>query len=224
MAQSKGVLFEEAIKGGPQLAFVVYPQAISLLPSFNTLFGIIFFLMLVIAGLTSGISLIEAFTCAVCDKFDLARGKVVTVVSVIGFVGSLVFTTQGGLYILDIADHFVTNYGLVIGGLLECLIIGWILKATVLREHVSRLGTRIPAAWDILVKFITPAILIYLLYLSLKGDLTENYSGYPTVQLVIYGLGWMVVCLIVALGLTFVPWKADKLKKRHKPEEDELLV
>ena len=224
MAHSQGVPFEDAIKGGPQLAFVVYPQAISLLPSMNVLFGVIFFLMLVIAGLTSGISLIEAFACAITDKFDWPRGKVVTAVCVIGFLGSLIFTTRGGLYLLDIADHFITNYGLVSGGLLECLIIGWILKASVLRKHVSRLGTAIPPLWDILVKFITPAILIYLLYLSLAGDLAENYSDYPTDQLILYGVGWMLVCFVVAFALAFVPWKAEKLKRRHSPEEDELLI
>jgi len=224
MAQSQGVPFEDAIKGGPQLAFVVYPQAISLLPSMNVLFGVIFFLMLVIAGLTSGISLIEAFTCSITDKFDWSRGKVVTVICVLGFLGSLIFTTRAGLYILDIADHFITNYGLVIGGLLECLIIGWVLKASVLRKHISRLGTVIPPLWDILIKFITPVILIYLLYLSLAGDLAENYEGYPTGQLLLYGVGLIFVCLVAALVLTFAPWKPEKLKRRHRPEEDELLI
>jgi NSS family neurotransmitter:Na+ symporter len=180
--------------------------------------------MLVIAGLTSGISLIEAFTCAITDKFDWPRGKVVTVICVLGFLGSLIFTTRAGLYILDIADHFITNYGLVIGGLLECLIIGWVLKASVLRKHISRLGTVIPPLWDILIKFITPAILIYLLYLSLAGDLAENYEGYPTGQLLLYGVGLIFVCLVAALVLTFAPWKPEKLKRRHRPEEDELLV
>lgn len=224
MAQSQGVSFEDAIKGGPQLAFVVYPRAISLLPRMNVLFGIIFFLMLVIAGLTSGISLVEAFTCAVTDKFDWPRGKVVTVVCLLGFLGSLVFTTRGGLYLLDIADHFITNYGLVTGGLLECLIIGWILKASVLREHVSRLGTAVPPLWDILVKFITPLILIYLLYLSLAGDLAENYGGYPTSRLLLYGIGLMLVCFVVAVFLSLIPWRSAKLRRRHLPEEDELLV
>lgn len=224
MAHSQGVPFEDAIKGGPQLAFVIYPQAISLLPSMNVLFGVLFFLMLVIAGLTSGISLVEAFSCAITDKFDWPRGKVVTIVCISGFLGSLVFTTRAGLYLLDIADHFITNYGLVTGGLLECLIIGWILKASVLRKHVSRLGTAIPPLWDVLIKYITPAILIYLLYLSLKGDLAENYGGYPTDQLILYGVGWMLVCFVGALALAFVPWKKDKLKRRHKPEDDELLV
>jgi NSS family neurotransmitter:Na+ symporter len=224
MAHTQGVPFEDAIKGGPQLAFVVYPQAISILPSMNVLFGVIFFLMLVIAGLTSGISLVEAFACAITDKFDWPRGKVVSMVCVLGFLGSLVFTTRGGLYILDIADHFITNYGLVAGGLLECIIIGWILKASVLRKHVSSLGTVIPPLWDILVKFITPAILIYLLYLSLTGDLTDNYGGYPTLQLIFYGVGWLLLCLAAAIVLNFVPWKPEKLKRRHRPEEDELLI
>jgi NSS family neurotransmitter:Na+ symporter len=224
MAQSQGVPFEEAIKGGPQLAFVVYPKAISMLPSMNVLFGVIFFLMLVIAGLTSGVSLIEAFTCAICDKFDWPRKKVVTTVCCIGAVGSMIFASRGGLYILDIADHFITNYGLVMGGLLECVVIGWMLKATVLREHISRMGTKLPAMWDVFVRYITPVILIYLLYLSLKGDLDENYGGYPTDQLILYGVGWMLICLVVALALTFYPWKKEKLERRHLPEEDELLV
>jgi NSS family neurotransmitter:Na+ symporter len=51
MAHSKGVPFEEAIKGGPQLAFVVYPQAISLLPSFNVLFGVSSFSCWLLPGL-----------------------------------------------------------------------------------------------------------------------------------------------------------------------------
>jgi NSS family neurotransmitter:Na+ symporter len=224
LAQSQGVAFEEAIKGGPQLAFVVYPKAISLLPSMNVLFGVIFFLVLIIAGLTSGVSLIEAFTCAVTDKFDWQRERVVTAICVAGFLGSLVFTTRSGLFLLDIVDHFITNYGLVIGGLLECLIIGWIFKASALRKHINRGGTRVPVLWDILVRYTTPAILGYLLYLSLTGDLRDNYGDYPTDQLVIFGVGWMLICLIVALGLTFAPWKPAKLKRRHRPEEDQLLV
>lgn len=224
MAHSQGVPFEEAIKGGPQLAFVVYPKAISMLPSMNVLFGVIFFLMLVLAGLTSGVSLIEAFTCAVTDKFAWPRGRVVTFLCVAGFLGSLAFTTRAGLYILDIADHFVTNYGLVMGGLLECLIVGWILKATVLREYINRLGTRIPRLWDIFIRYTTPAVLLYLLSLSLNADLDKNYGGYHVGQLMVYGVGWMFVCLALALVLTFCPWPPEKLKRRHQPEEDELLI
>lgn len=224
MAQSQGVPFADAIKGGPQLAFVVYPKAISLLPSFNTLFGMMFFLILVIAGLTSGVSLIEAFTCSFTDKFDWPRKNVVTVVCVFGFIGSLIFTTQGGLYVLDIADHFITNYGLVVGGLLECLLVGWILKTTVLHKHFTESGSKIPVIWDACVKFITPAVLIILVYFAVNGDLAENYGGYTSEQLMFFGGGAMLACLGVAVAFALAPWHPDKLKRRHLPEEDDLLV
>ncbi len=224
MAKSQGVPFDQAIKNGPQLAFVVYPKAISLLPGLNSIFGIIFFLMLIIAGLTSGVSLIEAFACSITDKFNLSRTRVVSIVCAAGFAGSLVFTSRGGLYLLDIADHFITNYGLVLGGALECIIIGWIFRARVLREYINRQGTKLPAAWDFFIRFTTPAILIFLLFLTVKGDLTKNYGGYHTDQLIIFGGGWMLICLLLALALAFGPWTAHKLVRRHEPEEDELLV
>ncbi len=224
MAQSQGVGFEEAIKGGPQLAFVVYPKAISLLPGFNVLFGVIFFTMLVIAGLTSGVSLIEAFTCSLTDKFEWPRRQVATGICLTGFLGSIIFTTRGGLYILDIADHFITNYALVLGGLLECVVIGWILKATVLRNHINRTGIGIHRTWVFFIKYTTPAILLYLLYLSAVGDLTRNYEGYKSSQLLLYGVGWLVLCLAAAFILNAFAWKPEKLKRRHHAGEDDLLV
>lgn len=224
MAQNQGVPFAEAIKGGPQLAFVVYPKAISLLPSFNSLFGVIFFTMLVIAGLTSGVSLIEAFTCAITDKFAWPRRQVATAICILGFLGSIIFTTRGGLYVLDIADHFITNYALVLGGLLECLLIGWILKATVLRDHINRYGLGIHKTWSFFIKYTTPLVLTYLLYLSCANDLAKNYGDYPTAQLFLYGIGWLIFCLIIACVLTAFTWQPKKLKRRHRPEEDELLI
>ena len=142
----------------------------------------------------------------------------------LGFLGSIIFTSRSGLYILDIADHFITNYGLVIGGLLECLIVGWILKATVLREHMNRFGIGIHKSWEVFIKFTTPALLLYLLYLSCAADLANNYEGYATGQLLTYGIGWLGICLIVAFSLSLVSWKPEKMQRRHLPEEDDLLV
>jgi NSS family neurotransmitter:Na+ symporter len=224
MAKAQNVPFEEAIKGGPQLAFVIYPKAISMLPAYNNLFGILFFLILCIAGLTSGVSLIEAFTCSLTDKFNFSRKKVVSVVCAAGFLGSLIFTTNGGLYLLDIADHFITHYGLIIGGLLECLLIGWVLKASVIRNHLNGSGSIIPKLWDFCIRFSTPLILICLVYFSISGDLEKNYEGYARSHLLLYGGGALLICLFIALLFTFCPWEQSRLQRQHKPEEDDLLV
>lgn len=224
MATSRGLPFDQVIKGGPQLAFVVYPKAISMLPEFNTLFGMLFFLMLVIAGLTSGVSLIEAFACSLIDKFAWPRKHVVTGLCLAGFAGCILYTTNGGLYLLDIADHFITNYGLIAGGLLECLLVGWIVKASVIRTHVAESGGRLSPLWSVFVSCLTPAVLAYLLYLSLVEDVTRGYEGYDGSQLLGVGVGALVVCAIAAGVLTMASWKNALLIKKHRPGEDDLLT
>ena len=115
MAASQGKNIADVVSQSIGLAFVAYPKAVSLMPG-GPIFGAIFFLCLVMAGISSSISIMEAFVSAVVDKFDMGRKATVSMVSAIGVLGSLIFTTQAGLFWLDIADHFLTHYGIVVVG------------------------------------------------------------------------------------------------------------
>ncbi|MGE4489746.1 MAG: sodium-dependent transporter [Kiritimatiellales bacterium] len=225
MASASGAEFSDVIKSGPQLAFVVYPEAIRQLPVGSALFGILFFLVLLVAGLSSGISLIEAFTCALIDKFNCSRRKTVTVVCLLGFAGSLVFTTRAGLLVLDILDHFVTNYGLIAGGILECLLVGWLLKARTARDYVNGLGgLRLSPIWDLCVCWLTPAILLVIFGQTLWSDLRHAYGGYTPAALILFGVCWMAVILTAAFILKRYAWPPDKLQHDHTPNEETLLT
>ena len=94
MAVKTGQPVSEVVEESIGLAFVTYPQAISLMPGFANLFGVVFFTSLVIAGLSSAISLVEAFSSAIIDKFHFSRGSVVSIVCVSGFLGSIIFTAK----------------------------------------------------------------------------------------------------------------------------------
>lgn len=210
MATVKGVPVSEVVEESIGLAFVAYPQAISLMPKFAEVFGMIFFGSLVIAGLSSAVSLVEAFSSAVIDKYDYDRRMVVTFTCMGGFLGSLVFATQGGLFWLDIVDHFITHYGLVMVGLLECLVIGWVLKANVLRKHMDTVSaTKLPKVWDLCVKFFVPLVLVMLIVNDLKTELVEPYEGYPVEALILLGVGWPLVALIAAIIVSKSPWKKE---------------
>ena len=223
MAAQKGVPIDQVAKAGPGLAFVVYPEAISNLPFGNRIFGAAFFLTLVIAGLSSAVSLLEALICSLTDKFDWRRGRVATVLCLIGFLTSLIFTTNAGLYILDIVDHFVTNYALVLGGLLECLFVGWVLKAHVAREHVNSLGLRrLVKAWEILIKYITPLILATIIIRALLADLAKPYEGYAVSALAIYGMGMLLVTVVIAVILSVFKWRKGPVL--HDSDEKHLLT
>jgi len=230
MAMQKGVAIPDVIKSGPTLAFVVYPEAISRLPVMNSLFGFIFFLALVIAGLSSGISIIEAICSAILDKFNknnkIKRKGVVSALCLAGFLGGLIFTTQGGLYFLDIVDHFLTQYGLVVAGLLECVVIGWILKAAVLRRHINAVsGWKINKIWDFLIRYFIPAVLVIMVIQSISSDTTSPYyGGYPSSALLWLGVGWIIITALLAVVITLPAWEPEKLKYEHIPEEEHLLL
>ena len=215
----------EVVSKGPALAFITYPEAISQLPFANKLFGVLFFFTLLVAGLSSGISLIEAFTCSIIDKFKIPRGKVVTCICVLGFFGSVIFTTNAGLIVLDIVDHFVNQYGLLVGGLAECIFIGWIVKSRYIRKHINESkegGLNLPKVWDIMIKYVCPVVLGYILYNSFQNDLSKNYEGYSTDALAVYGALFIVLTVIAAFVMAFIPWKEKPPK--HKPEDEHLLT
>ncbi len=226
MANAKGVPVADVVASGPGLAFVAYPEAINQLPFGQAAFGAVFFFTLIIAGLSSGISLIEAFTCSVTDKFKCNRGKTVTWICVLGFFGSVIFTTNAGLYVLDIVDHFVNNYGILVGGLLECILVGWFIKAKVIQKHVNESrGDEwgyLPTLWNICIKFVTPTILVWVLIVAIRNDLADNYGGYEPKALVVYGMLFLVFTVIIATVLTVLPW--TQKKHEHEVEEDHLLV
>src|SRR5690606_20181486 len=75
MAASQGVGVDEVVSAGVGLAFVVFPQIINELPAFNGFFGFLFFGSLVLAGLTSLISIVETFVAGVQEKFNISRTK-----------------------------------------------------------------------------------------------------------------------------------------------------
>jgi len=225
MAHAKGVSIDKVIKSGPSLAFVAYPEAISSLPFLRNLFGVLFFTALFLAGLSSAISLVEAFACAVTDKFPFKRENVVTVTCIAGFLGSLVFTTRAGLFWLDIVDHFLTSYGLITAGILECLIIGWFLKAKVLRGHINEVSRwKINQAWDYAIKIFTPGILVIMLATNLIEEFRTAYGGYRVAALLILGLGWLLVTLVVGIILSSRKWEKERLTHLHGPAEDKLMV
>jgi NSS family neurotransmitter:Na+ symporter len=210
MASKTSQPIEELVDQGIGLAFVAFPKAISMLPSFNKIFGILFFGSLVIAGLSSSISIIEAFTSGIVDKFHYSRKAIVSILCISGFVGSLIFTTRGGLFWIDILDHFINHYGLVLAGVFECIIIGWIYKTSRLREHIDHASSiKIYSWWDYSIKAVIPVVLIALIINSLIEEFSAPYENYPALSLVVIGRDWLLITLFVALIVAFKSWKIE---------------
>lgn len=212
MANAQGLPMSEVVSSGVGLAFVVFPAVFTEMGSIGTLLGILFFLCLLFAGVTSSVSLAEAVAAPFIDKFGWERKKTVTGIAIIGFVLSSIYATGAGLYLLDIVDNFINNYGIVVVGMLEVILIGWILKPGTIRNHVNKISYfKIGTWWDLTIKYLTPALLIYMLVQSLITEIKSPYGGYPMSALFAYGWSIIGLGIIISLIITKKPWKNKKM-------------
>ncbi|MFA7677692.1 MAG: sodium-dependent transporter [Candidatus Omnitrophota bacterium] len=210
MAHTTSVPIGSVVSESIGLAFVAFPKAISLLPAFSRIFGVLFFGSLVIAGLSSSVSIIEAFTSGIVDKFHYSRKAVASSLAVCGFLGSVIFTTQAGLYWLDIVDHFLTQYGLVVAAILEAVILGWIYKSNRLRQHINHYSSwRLRGWWDICVKFVAPLVLVAILASSFFEEISSAYGGYSRLSLILIGRDWLIYTLFFAILVAAHHWRVD---------------
>jgi len=219
MAATENKEIGDVVSQSIGLAFVAYPKAISLMPG-GAWFGVVFFLCLAVAGLSSAISIIEAFVSAVVDKFAIRRSVLVSIVSVLGFLGSVLFTTQAGLLWLDIVDHFITHYGLILVGILECVVVGWLFNLPMLRQHINAISTiQLGVWWDMLIKYFIPIVLGSICLGDIYNELQEPYSNYSWTSLLLLGVNWLVVTLVVAFILATRPWQTNHINGNGRMDD-----
>jgi NSS family neurotransmitter:Na+ symporter len=208
MAQAQGVPVSDVVASGPGLAFVVYPNAINMLPGGSLVvgfFGLVFFLTLITLGIDSAFSLVESVVAGVVDKWNLNKQKTTFWVIIALFITSILFTTKAGLYWLDIVDHYVLTYGLLIAGVAECLVIGWSYKPETLRSYINEVSEyRLGSWWNLFIKYLTPIFLIILIYSNL---IKEPYGGYEGLYLFLGGWGLLIVMAIISFILASIQKK-----------------
>jgi NSS family neurotransmitter:Na+ symporter len=175
------------------MTFFILPQGIKQLPggpSSVTMFGGLFFFLLIIAGLTSSVSLVEALTSAVRDKFGTSRLKTLTVCAIVGGLGSVAFALPMvvdpglnddgtmGLTFLDIFSHWNFDYGLLLVGVVECVLVGWVMGADKIRHMLNENSTIKLGSWfDYLIKYVIPGVITVLLGWAIFSEFQNGLYG-----------------------------------------------
>ncbi|HIK45855.1 MAG TPA: sodium-dependent transporter [Leptolyngbyaceae cyanobacterium M65_K2018_010] len=218
MAWTTSSTVEEVTTSGPGLAFVVFPQALSLMP-LPGLFSALFFFMLLTLGIDSAFSLVEP---AIAAWLDLKPGTKGTHIAgwacLAAFAVGTLYTTRAGLYFLDIVDHFVTTYNAIVVALGMAILGGWVFGAEALRRYVNEVSDwQVGRWWNISIKWVVPIVLAILLATQLSTDLRTPYEGYPAWALAI---GWATVLVPLGLGLWMVRGGQEVLLEAAPPEQD----
>lgn len=164
---------------GPGLIFQTLPLAFGQMPM-GSLFGTLFFVLLLFAAWTSGISLLEPVVEWVEEKFSMARvGSAILVgaacwllgvASILslnewaGFAPLGMFERFEGNTIFDLLDFFTANVMLPLSGLLTAVFVGWFVAKESLKADLAMESGSF-TLWYNLIRFVTPvAVAIVFIY------------------------------------------------------------
>lgn len=161
-----------ALGQGPGLMFVTLPKVFESMPMGN-LVGILFFVLVLFAALTSSISLMETVVSIIQDKFKLNRTKsciVVLIISVLlgvpsayGF-GPWASVKLIGMSILDFFDFISNSIIMPIVAILTCIFVGYVVKPKAVIEEVELVGKfKGKKLFTVMIKYIAPVCLVIIL-------------------------------------------------------------
>lgn len=200
MALVQNTPINEVVSSGVGLAFIVIPEALTYLPTASSLFTLIFYISLFLLAFTSIVSLFESILAALMDsKLRLKRSALLAFVCLIIYTLSLLYVGGNGIYLIDIVDHFVSGYGIYFVSILQCIAIGWIYDAERLRYNLRKsTGLKLSGIFNVLLRLVIPIVLSILLFNQISQDVTKPYEGYPTMFLLTFGVGSLI--LMAAIG------------------------
>ncbi|BCS88330.1 sodium-dependent transporter [Pseudodesulfovibrio sediminis] len=214
MAHATGQAVSDVAGAGVGLAFVTIPAAINTMPA-PIFVGTLFFLCLTMAGISSHISIVEAVSSAFIDKFEWSRKKTASLVCAFGFAMTLIFTTGGGLLILDIVDHFINNLCILGLALVEISLMSYIVGLNEIKTHVNATSDfSVGTAWKVFLMLVTVAILGYTFVMNIITDYGTPYGGYSTQDLI--SLGWSILPVAFILSLVLNKRQAARSFARIK--------
>ncbi len=171
----------EGMRSGPGLMFVTLPKVFVSMGVVGYVIGLIFFLMVTFAALTSNISIFEAIVSGVIDKFHWSRKKAVVVAGVMSFAMTIVICLgYKQLYfnlplpngtnaqLLDLFDYLGNNVIMPVLSILTCVLIGWVVKIDYAISEIQRNGEPFRRKWVyiVMVKYIAPIFLLIIFLFS----------------------------------------------------------
>ncbi len=171
---------ESALGAGPGLMFITLPKVFESM-DFSSAIGTMFFLLVLLAALTSSISIMEAVVSSLCDKYGWGRNKTTVAVGIGSFIvgllpilgySTLSFIHLGSMTILDMMD-FVTNSVLMpVTALLTCLFITYAIGINAVHDEV-KISSKFKRQklFDVMIKYIAPVFIGAILISSILNSL-----------------------------------------------------
>ena len=161
--------------GGPGLVFLVLPNVFNTMGTAGVVFASLFFVLLMVAAITSAISLLEALTAWFCDHTHANRwiGALLffTLTTALGMLfslslGSLSHIKITGLTLFDFVDRLNSIYLPPLCALGTIIFFGWVMPEKDVRDELSNHGTLRMGYYKLfrlLARYVAPLALLVVL-------------------------------------------------------------
>ena len=217
---NSGIPVNEIVLGGPKLLFVTLQDVFSSMGISGPLFGVIFYLLVIIAAVSSAISLMEVIAAYFIDKRAAQgrpndRTKIVLWVAVAILVEALIVAIDGlganGVWVpfqktlgvgtwndcwLDFMDFWSEGVAMPLGAMLMALMIGWELKPDFLLDeiHSGEKSKSFDVFYRVCMKWLVAPIMAFVL----AGQLIDFLPVNPNI---LYGVsfGLLVIFFVYTL-------------------------
>jgi len=169
------IVFANALElgAGPSLIFETIPVAFGNMTG-GTLFGTLFFVLLLIAAWTSSISLIEPAVTMMIENFNMTRKQAALWTGLatwlLGFGTAFSFNIWAdaklfGMTFFDHLDFLTSNLMLPLGGICIAIFAGWLMTKETSQAELDMKSKVGYPVWQVLIRFVAPiSVSIVLLH------------------------------------------------------------
>lgn len=176
----------EGMASGPSLMFISLPKVFTSMGGAGTLIGLVFFVMVAFAALTSCISIMETLVANCMELFRQPRERMSLLIGVIAAVAAAVICLGYNVFymelplpngqtaqLLDLMDYISNSFLMPFISFLTCIFVGWVMKPQWIIEEMEYGGCRFgrKRLYAFMVRYVAP-VMMGVLFLQSTGCLS----------------------------------------------------
>ena len=167
----------EGIASGPSLMFVSLPKIFAAMGGVGNLIGLVFFLMVVFAALTSCVSIMETLVASCMELFHVSRKKMSCIIGAVSAVAAVIVCLGYNVFyfeltlpngqtaqILDLMDYISNSFLMPLISFLTCIFVGWVIQPKWIEEEMESSGHsfRRKKLYSFMIRYAAPVIMAVL--------------------------------------------------------------
>lgn len=164
---------EGLASSGAGLMFQTLPKVFASMPA-GKIVASLFFILVLLAALTSAISVMEALVSALIDKFHFSRQKAVIMILISSVILGVPSSLGNGIWanikllgmdFLTFFDYLSNSVLMPLVALLTCILVGWRIGTKPIEEEMTRNGEKFGrrSIYRVMIKYIAPVFLVIIL-------------------------------------------------------------